>query len=503
MPDEAEQAEILAAYQAALANDPAAAAPGNLDPQLAAFARRLVCLPAGENPTPMFVSTLAQRLALPPSVSTTMPTRSLARQGWEQRGPTTANAERAKGPRTFPRPNWKGAGALASIATLIAFAAILIFALPTQRGTTLSGAGNTASGTVISAASPTTGSATPHPTPGTSCVGTLAPVQPATPPARPVQATPTGSEGEMFIPCAFESDPGLARVEQAGLVQHSNLTQSGPGGTVTIERFYADTNRIVVAYTIRSAANLPNTMRVPPFRPTLTDSAGRTYPYTSPGGFGASGGVRDGQPYSTSVIGFEAASLPADTRQAAFRLTFDPSSTTNSPVTPGTFGPWVFDLTMPVLPARIAEVKQTVVAPVVASYRQGEEGTPLARCNACPEAPTAGVAITVERVVTTPSETRIYLRLGAPPIARQAGWEVRGIAVEENGSPTVQQGGTRLLPDGTVVVTLVNPLYQKQNEWTLTIHELWALVPPDQANDPRGFVQVRLTGEWEYRFIMP
>ena len=63
--------------------------------------------------------------------------------------------------------------------------------------------------------------------------------------------------------------------------------------------------------------------------------------------------------------------------------------------------------------------------------------------------------------------------------------------------------GLRPLPDGRVVVTLVNPLDDKQGEWTVTIHELWALVPPDQAGDPRGFVQVRLTGDWTFRFVMP
>lgn len=498
MHNEAEQADLLAAYQAALANDPEATVPSGLDPQIAALARRLVNLRSGESPAPTFVTALARRLALPPTVAASLPTHTPVRQ----RQTTTADGERKHTPNHPRRRIWAGAGALASVATLIVFAIVLAFALPTQRNTTLLGGTNPTPATAGGAASPTSRATFPA-TPTTSCVGTLAPVQPATPPARPIPATPTGREAEMYIPCAFERDPGLTRAEQLGLVQHVNLTQDGPGGTVTIERFYADTNRIVVAYTIRGMADVSNTTRIPPFRPTLTDSTGRTYPYTSPGIFGAFGGVRDGQPYSTSIISFEAASLPADTQQETFRLTFDPLSTVNSPVTPGTYGPWVFDLTMPVVSARVADVGQTVVAPVVASYQQGQPGIPVARCNDCPETPTEGIAISVERIVTTVSETRIYLRLGAPPIARQAGWEVRGIAIEDKDSPAVQQGGTRLLPDGTVVVTLVNPLYQKQGEWTLTIHELWALVPPDQERDPRGFVQVRLTGEWEYRFIMP
>lgn len=503
MTDERQQAELLVVYQNALTRDPAAPAPKGLDPEIAALARRIAMLPAGDDPAPTFVDALADRLALAstPALSATQEYATLEpRTIQSQQGDATIQWQR----------HWTKVQSLgwaaASIAVLISVGLLLALVLPGRGDTgtgTLPRQSPTSSVTLAGMPAATQRVGTPPTATATSCVGTLAPQQPATPPARPIPATPTGNEAALYIPCVFERDPGLARAERLGLVQYPKLTQAGPGGAVTIERFYADTNRIVVAYTITRAAAAENDTRFPIIRPTLADREGRDYPYTSPGGFASIGGKENGQLFRRAVISFEATPLPPDARQETFRFTFDPAEIINNPVTLEGFGPWVVDLTMPIIPARTAAIGQTVVAPVVASYQQGEPAVDVPRCAACPAAPAEGVTITLERVVVTVSETRIYLRLAAPPIAREAGWEVRGIAVEDTSAPTVQQGGTRRLPDGTVVVALSNALYEKGGEWTVSIHELWATVASDLPDDRRGLVQVRLTGEWVYRFILP
>jgi hypothetical protein len=527
MDNQERQAALLAAYQTALERDPAAPAPAGLDPAVAAIARQLAQLPTSPEPDPAFVAALARRLDLRPSAGRTPPS---AAPGLGVHAPISGalpllpppGAERQgrRGPWTRL---WFGANALGSIALVAALAVAVAVVLPVM----LSGGGWSGRGT-----SPTVTTSAGRPT---SCTGTLAPQQPATPPARPIPATPTGHETERYIPCAFERDPGLQRVERAGLVQHLNATQAVNDGTVTVERAYADGSQIVIAYLITGPAWANDDFRMFPHElPTLTDSAGRTYQYASNIHEGYSGSINNRRVFA-SLLFFDASILPAGTTQETFQLAFPDLqieklvSSQNSPTpagtagpnvqrTPpgqqvaaapnslevaGTIGPWSLAITLPVAPTRIAEVNQTMTAPVTASYSQGEAGTAVPRCNACPAAPAAGIAITVERVVTTPSETQVYLRFQAPDIARQAGWEVRSSAVQDPDSPPTQQGGTRYLPDGSVAITFSNPLYDKQGEWTLTIGELWALVPPDQPGDTRGYVQVRLNGQWVYRFTMP
>ena len=54
---------------------------------------------------------------------------------------------------------------------------------------------------------------------------------------------------------AFSLRPGMAHIMQAGLVREVNLPQSTCGFTMTIQRVYADANRVVVGYTITGPTN--------------------------------------------------------------------------------------------------------------------------------------------------------------------------------------------------------------------------------------------------------
>jgi hypothetical protein len=270
----------------------------------------------------------------------------------------------------------------------------------------------------------------------------------------------------------------------------------------------------------------------------LTDSAGRVYPLygNTQSGYSAFGSPAR---MEVRVISFDMSPLPPDAREETFTFSFaeapvtslrsieeQPGSTIttiyNAERTPisqravarggrpepvGTAGPWELRFTLPIVPAQVAAVEQTVTSAVTAMYQQYDSGVALPRCYACPEVPAEGIAITVERVVVTPSETRIYLRVTAPDRGeRGVDWEIRSIGIEGTASsPQPHQTERQRQPDGSYIVSLTDPLYGRPaGEWTLRIGELFAVIPPNPSG--RGGyddVIMRLTGEWTFRFTMP
>jgi hypothetical protein len=343
-----------------------------------------------------------------------------------------------------------------------------------------------------------------------------------------INATPTGREAEMYIPCVFEQDDGLRQVEDAGLIQRPDVSQTVNGYTLTIERVYVEPSRMVLGYTVRTPEGFGADADLYGSTLTVTDSAGRTYGPSArpPGGYGGTG--PRGERFFSTVTTVDMSGLPADTRQETFTLTFTEipvrdfgaarTGLTAVPVTGavaqpapqprqvGTAGPWVLSLTLPVTPARVAEVNQTRTSPVTASYQQDE--TALVECARCPQAPAEGIAIHVDRVVVTPSEARVTLRFSPPGGGAGTRWEVRDIAIVDPRSRPEQNTLNRWVgqpaPGGDVyTISFSNPLYEKPaGEWTLTVGELFTVLPP-APGDMRGGIVVRLTGHWEFQFVMP
>lgn len=415
-----------------------------------------------------------------------------------------------------------GANGLATAA----LAAVLIVAVIL----TLRGAGNR--GTSPASVPPT------RPGEASACPESLLPARPATPPNTPIPATPTGRKAFAYVACAFERDPGLRRAEEAGLVHKPDAAQTINGFTLTVERIYVDASCLVIGYTIKAGDWITDDHRLSPGRPTLTDSAGRVYPLygNTQGGYSGFGSPAR---MNAGVTSFDMSSLPPDAREETFTFSFaeipvtsvhpigeQPGQTIttiyNAERTPisqravaragrpepvGTAGPWELRFTLPIVPARVAAVGQTVTAAVTAAYQQYDSDVALPRCYACPEVPAEGIAITVERVVVTPSETRVYLRAPAPDLGEQGvDWEIRGIGIEGTAlSPQPHPKERQRQPDGSYIVSLTDPLYERPaGEWTLRIGELFAVIPPNP--DGRGGyddIIMRLTGEWTFRFTMP
>jgi hypothetical protein len=294
----------------------------------------------------------------------------------------------------------------------------------------------------------------------------------------------------------FQQEPGLQHVEEADLVQELDLSQTVNSVTVTLERAYADANRIAVGYSVKDRDG--QRYHTDPL--TLTDADGTVFPGTT--GLGAAGksaifGIELPPGEEANVLCFDAAAVEGAPAELDLRLVVEvtelvlptdtegPSPTpAGSPAKPGepiavelepmppgdTVGTFTFDFSVPFIPGRVAEVDQTVEA--------------------------AGVAVTLQRMVVTPSETRATLRFDPPGDV-----ETRWTSIVKLKAPGDVRSRSRFysVADDSPVHTygFLAPLYDRRGEWTLTVNELVGteLVPP--------YENVRLTGPWVFRFRVP
>jgi hypothetical protein len=293
----------------------------------------------------------------------------------------------------------------------------------------------------------------------------------------------------------FQVDPGLNHVRQAGLGQELDLSQTVDGVTVTLERAYADANRVVVGFTMIG----PDGQRYGPHPVTLTDAAGTVFPGSM--GMGVTGKSErlqvDLPPGTGSyVYFFDASAVEGVPTELDLHLVIeveefvlplfapDPVSTPDDPpaepldstvveVQPihqegAVVGPFIFDFSVPFTPDRAVVEAQTVKA--------------------------AGVAVTLEEVVVTPSATRATLCF-APPDDEWDVWVP--IATLDTGKAEYGGGLDEIGEKICHTHTFHVPLYDQRGEWTLTVTELVGMIaaPPGE--------QTRLAGPWVFRFRVP
>ena len=275
---------------------------------------------------------------------------------------------------------------------------------------------------------------------------------------------------------AFQQERGLQRIELQRLGQEIDLRQTVGGFTIALQRVYADANRIVIGYTVSGPAGLEfNNFLLTGF--TLTDQEGREYPIHSGVGAGMEGDT------GGYVFSFDAGVLPQTPDRLRLRLVTDvmgfprtPSPQEERPRA----GPFTFDFSVPVIPGRVMASPQT--------------------------AKVDGTRITLQRVVVTPSETRIVLQLSPAPEAGgsvEREWAPIVDLQVSDAAPQVQRmapdvgrfGGFGQWQGGVYDYRIPYPLYDCRGEWTLTVHELVGFA--------RGEGQVRLAGPWLFRFTVP
>jgi len=274
------------------------------------------------------------------------------------------------------------------------------------------------------------------------------------------------------------------------LGQEVNLAQSACGYTMTIKRVYADANQVVVGYTLNGPADRTFIGGFD-VRPTLSDAHGRAVPWMSGSGTGATPSNETG-----NVVTFDASAvvdapstltlhLVAPTILTTERLgdtpaaaspceTYRPFKKDEAPaswdiaktrwVTVAV--PFTFDVTVPFIAGHAADVHQMV-----------EVG---------------GTAVTLERVVVTPIETRLYVR-GVTPgtgfVVPQANAQL------SVGDQTINSAVSILPTHGLAVYSFSTSLYHTRGEATVVVNPR-----PDFAQPGQPTIS---GGPWTFHFTLP
>jgi hypothetical protein len=264
----------------------------------------------------------------------------------------------------------------------------------------------------------------------------------------------------------FRVDPGLNHIGQAGLGQDLALSQTVDSVTVTLERGYADANRIAIGLTVHG----PYILGYDLAHVGLSDRHDRTFPLSMGMGVKGQSDVLELELPSGAgahVLSFDASAL----RHAPSRLDLHlVVKVARSCVLPNkhVIGPFMFDFSLPLNPGQVVDVQQRVT--------------------------TANVDVELRQVVVTPSETRVLLCLGAPSEVGP-GWG----AVSTLRTETGQADGVwvRSAEEGCALHGFLPPLYDQPGEWTLTVTEL-VVHDRTQLGEP-----TRIAGPWVFHFHVP
>jgi hypothetical protein len=269
---------------------------------------------------------------------------------------------------------------------------------------------------------------------------------------------------------AMNMFPGLSQATTTSLGTGGSLAQTVCGYTMTINRAYADANRIVVAYSLSGPAerNFDNIA----VEPGLEDSQGQPFQPVVGGGTG----VQDNQ--SGNVITYDQTILPLTGDIQTMRLTV-PSVTAEEVISGPVSPPASCESAAPVQTADGTTTRQIIVpAPLIFNLE-----VPLDR-RVRQTAPNEsrqsvhGTTVTLDRIVVTPSETKIYLRVSAGP------GTIGGPAI----APILYVDGKEIDDESTVdengeiVATYDAALYDNHGVWSLTV-----LTDPVMANNSRSY----------------
>lgn len=284
----------------------------------------------------------------------------------------------------------------------------------------------------------------------------------------------------------FQAHTGTAAIISGDLGRQVNISQTVNGFTVAVRRVYADPNHIVIGLTVSGPKGRTFNSIMPwgeyygydPQKglgtsPVLTDKRGKEF---SGGMGGEQGGVQDGAAsylldYEGTGIGSPGTDFP---KELSAQLRIGMLSAYESlggdkyqeVIAPG---PFLFDLTIPVEPGRVADLHQTVEA--------------------------SGHKVTLERVVTAPTGTRISLR-GAGPNA-DVRLVVDGVTYTF-GQPDGQAIPFRWTADSVWEYVSGTSLQDKGEEWELTVRP--GLPPPTDVDPAATKLDI---GSWTFRFTMP
>ncbi|MDD5037765.1 MAG: DUF4179 domain-containing protein [Dehalococcoidales bacterium] len=261
-------------------------------------------------------------------------------------------------------------------------------------------------------------------------------------------------------------------VEKAGLAQELDMSQTIDGVTVKLERAYADSNVILLGYTVSG----PKSRYYTDFGGLSTaegqEISGMMGMGTVPGSSLILGSWPESQ-RAAIIAAFDASSVKGTPSELSLRLE---TSVSDSPIdTQASVGPFSFDFKLPFHAGKVINVNQTVEA--------------------------AGITVTLEQVVISPWATQAVFSF-SPPYDDIKSRPLTIASVQPAGGDTISAalGKTK---ETASAEYFIGDLTGKSGEWTVTVKEL--VFPPESptpGTHPASDTK-RLAGPWVFQFQVP
>jgi len=252
---------------------------------------------------------------------------------------------------------------------------------------------------------------------------------------------------------ALSMRPGHKEIAMAQLGQDVTFSQIICGFTMTVESVYADANRVVIGYTLSGPPDRVLRVGMGMLPPTLMDAAGRELRFLE-------GGGRSDANETGCYASFDAGPIAHPITAVDLRLTIPfiaaheywgdqlpvivPCELYNNVTGMGpntrevrVLGPMVFNLHV------VTDTRCRIADVFHKEYIDDFE-------------------VTLERVIVTPSETRVYLRNDPPQDVL--------VELKIDGESIVGGEGRWPSNQAHTVQSWVTPLYNRHGRWTITVH---------------------------------
>lgn len=277
----------------------------------------------------------------------------------------------------------------------------------------------------------------------------------------------------------FDPDPGLHQVVNNPLLyQDVNVSQSAGGFTLTVQKAYADANRVILSYTVTKEGD---TQVWEPYTATLSTQEGET--------LRGRGYFIDTSTGAAKFAWFDAGAITRSPQQLQLHLEVDqvyasmveatPTDGQAAPPAPVHLQqPLVVNFSVPFHPGRIANLHQAVTV--------------------------NGKTLILERVVVTPSETRAYLRgdgyplaLDSIPMLSVGNWNSSQLSSGSDPGPAAAVWPTddQWPTSAMLAVDFETSLMDKHGTWTLIV--------PSLLNPSHDEHSAEIPGPWTFHFVVP
>ncbi|MDD5501050.1 MAG: DUF4179 domain-containing protein [Candidatus Omnitrophica bacterium] len=263
-------------------------------------------------------------------------------------------------------------------------------------------------------------------------------------------------------------------VENAGLAQELDLSQTVNGVTIKLERAYADSNVILLGYTVSG----PKSRYYTDFG-GLSAADGQEIPGmvgmgTVPGSSLVMGSWPKSQ-RAAIIAAFDASTIKGTPAEISLRLEISVTDTAIPRESQASVGPFIFDFTLPFNAGTVVDVNQTVEA--------------------------SGIPITLERVVISHWATQAIFSF-APPYDNIKTRSLIIASVEPAGGDIVNVGLGKSKEEASAEY-FIGDLTTQSGEWTVSVKEL--VFPPESptpGTHPASDTK-RLAGPWVFRLQVP